>query len=328
MPHRSRRVGFTLIELLVVIAIIGVLIGLLLPAIQKVREAANRVTCTNNLKQMSTAVANYSSTYADAIVPVDIADCWPTWAVLLMPYLEQDNVYKNWDVHARYNNQLASAGADLKVYHCPTRSKPGDAQAAGKTGDSRTYGNGGGIGPIGWSDYAMCAGSASTTTTTGKLTFWNGAAARAINPATRAYNNSAQTDFFEKWQGWAAALRMSDLVDGSSNTLLIGEKYWPPKHFGGIVYNGDLQSQYMRFAGHEGVQDPVTKLYTTMNNLISDPNYSAPDWNQRFGSALHPGVCQFVLADGSVRAFRNNTDVDVLHCLAVYNDGQPVTLPD
>jgi prepilin-type N-terminal cleavage/methylation domain-containing protein len=103
----SFRRGFTLIELLVVIAIIAVLIGVLLPAIQEVREAANRASCLNNLKQLGLAVHNYHDTFA-ALPPDRIGNNgWVTWAVLLLPYVEAQNEYELWDITYHYALQPA-----------------------------------------------------------------------------------------------------------------------------------------------------------------------------------------------------------------------------
>src|SRR5438128_9284025 len=130
----GRRSGFTLIELLVVIAIIAVLIGLLLPAVQKVREAANRMSCTNNLKQIGLALHSYhdgrngfppgyvdGNTNKDSTPDNDVGPGWG-WAAFLLPYLEQDNFYKliDFKVGVGIGSNTAVSQPPLKVFQCPS----------------------------------------------------------------------------------------------------------------------------------------------------------------------------------------------------------------
>src|SRR6516164_5907658 len=101
---RGRRGGFTLIELLVVAAIIAVLLGLLLPAVQKACESANRVACGNNLKQIGLALHHYHCDY-NQLPPSRVSDFHATWAVLLLPYLEEMDLYRQWNLQASYYDQ-------------------------------------------------------------------------------------------------------------------------------------------------------------------------------------------------------------------------------
>src|SRR5438309_1392261 len=123
MSHgsRFRQRGFTLIELLVVIAIIAILIALLVPAVQKVREAAARSTCQNNLKQIGLAALNYHEVQKK-FPPLRIAggDGWATFWVLILPYVEQDALFKQWDLTKRYSQQtVAAQQTPVTTFFCP-----------------------------------------------------------------------------------------------------------------------------------------------------------------------------------------------------------------
>jgi prepilin-type N-terminal cleavage/methylation domain-containing protein len=134
-PTRLRR-GFTLIELLVVIAIIALLMGLLLPAVQKTREAANKISCANNLHQIALAMHHYELDFK--CLPPAVAPCTqgPTWAVLILPYMEQDNLYRQWDMNKSYYLQSNPARLTaVKNYFCPSRRTATSDPVASISGD-------------------------------------------------------------------------------------------------------------------------------------------------------------------------------------------------
>src|SRR4051794_38337354 len=119
LPRTTRR-AFTLVELLVVIAIIGVLVALLLPAVQAAREAARRMQCQNHLKQIAIAVHNFGDTYGS--LPHSRRDDRYTWAVEILPFIEQKNLFDQWDVTKRYYVQSNAARlGTVPAYFCPTR---------------------------------------------------------------------------------------------------------------------------------------------------------------------------------------------------------------
>src|SRR5687767_11571553 len=117
--------AFTLVELLVVIAIIGILIALLLPAVQAARESARRTQCGNNLKQIGLAIHNYHDVYKE-LPPERINTDLATWCILILPYLEHSGVFETWNLSARYYDaaQTGNRTARIDTWFCPTRWRP------------------------------------------------------------------------------------------------------------------------------------------------------------------------------------------------------------
>lgn len=129
------RRAFTLIELLAVIAIISILIGLLLPAVQRAREAACRVGCANNLRQIGLAMHSYEHTHG-SLPPNKLGQGLATWAVLILPAMEQDNLYANWNITRSYYVQTAVARETaVASYFCPSRRSASSAPRLSISGD-------------------------------------------------------------------------------------------------------------------------------------------------------------------------------------------------
>ena len=330
-----RRRGFTLVELLVVIAIIGVLVALLLPAVQAAREAARRMSCGNNLKQMGLACQNFYDTY-NSLPPVDMGDNWGTWAVCILPYTEQSNLYNKWDIKKRYYVQ-PNEKWQLKMLTCPSR--PQGIRTT--NGQARTFPGSGSqtTGPGGYTDYGACQGTTDHTIPVSSgfhPDHFNGAFGRVwetvvtcdgVTSSTGRWANPCQRHAHDKLEQWEYRFNFRVITDGTSNTFLIGEKHVPVKSVAsGPVWNGDFQSQYRSFAGGRGTQDPQTGRWTTEFRLCTDPNATAfqgASWDLLFGS-IHPSACQFALVDGSVKTISNSIDFQTYHRLSLRNDGESV----
>jgi prepilin-type N-terminal cleavage/methylation domain-containing protein/prepilin-type processing-associated H-X9-DG protein len=298
-----RRLGFTLIELLVVIAIIAILIGLLVPAVQKVRDAAARAQCANNLKQLGLAVHSYHdstrtlvpTTIAEATGTVVNPDGFASWATLLLPYVEQDNVFKLWNLTRPCSQQVPAAyQQQVPVYVCPSRPTP-----VLSTGDFVPAG--GGLG-----DYNPCYGTIPGVN--------NANADGAIIQAAHTITGDVVIQ-------WKAQLNLSSIKDGTSNTLMFGEKHIRPSKMRGENEDrsifGGVNNCTRRVAG---IQFNNT---ANLRPLAVPSDENGAFANQRFGGP-HTGVCQFVFCDGSVKAIALGVDIETLTALATRARGEVI----
>jgi prepilin-type N-terminal cleavage/methylation domain-containing protein len=269
LPHRRR--GFTLIELLVVIAIIALLIALLLPAVQKVREAANRMQCANNLKQIGLAVHNYHD--VNKRLPASRLQTVGSWLVWVLPYMEQDNLFKQWNTNVYYFAQTQAARqTTVPSFFCPSRRRPTVSLP-----DTDCYTTNGPCAQGACSDYAGNMG------TTGNDYYWTN------TPCNGPFQNGVNNNYPPP-PLYVYGIPFASITDGLSNTLLAGEKHVPLGHFGDFNY-GDGGAYFYALFGPLRNAGPGYTLARTPQDDLSD----------RFGS-YHPGVCPFVFCDGSVHA--------------------------
>jgi prepilin-type N-terminal cleavage/methylation domain-containing protein/prepilin-type processing-associated H-X9-DG protein len=321
MPERR---GFTLIELLVVIAIIATLIGLLLPAVQKVREAAARIQCSNNLRQLGLAAHQYHNvnrTFPPGVNQAQFPSAPQyrgyTLFVYLLPYVEQDNLYRQWDFTTPLNNTSGGTGARtatvLSVLLCPADLIPLNPVASqGRTYALTSYGGNGGS----RSFDPTAAATDGVFHTTG--------------PGSQPTPNQGP-------------VRLADITDGTSNTLLFGERsHWDPSYdtfaSAGLASRPSMAS-WGWWAASEGrlaIGDVTLSAYAPINYLIpfragdpGAPTSSAqfkPYEDQRvcaFGSS-HPGGANFTLADGSVRFIAPSIPLATFRQLATRAGGEVV----
>lgn len=326
LRRQGPRHGFTLIELLVVIAIIGVLIGLLLPAVQKVREAANRMSCTNNLKQLGLAI----HTFHDAtgyLPPTRInKDSVGSWPVFLLPYIEQGNIQSQWVNFPNWGYYLQPAAvqqAQVKTFYCPTRrSAPQLSINDPNRGDvPETTTSLVGVGPFrgALGDYGSCIGDNPGNATEPSDDTTNGTG--ALTRATQV----VQTDKLHV-TSWKSLTQLMSITDGLSNVLLFGEKHVPAGHMGqGYIISTDKYIGDASIWNSDALEN-IARSAGPKNPLAIGPNENDSDtgiYIENFGS-WHPGVCPFVFCDGSVHMLSNNMDGKVLGYLANRFDGNPV----
>jgi len=342
---RPNHRAFTLIELLVVIAIIAVLIGLLLPAVQKVREAANRMSCSNNLKQIGLAMHSYHDTNG-ILAPGGLMgqdsngnDNWGddrgTMWVQVLPYIEQDTTYKlitsnygNINLNPRdqssinpigkaitaKNNNTGAAGAALnavrvKAYRCPSDGSMTEDQVFNYAGSMGPQCNPGGCGADPF--YTWCQPAASLN--------------MGYSWSPDAGNTRNASDVRGCFNRLGAKIKLASINDGTSNTLMVGE-ILADKHDHVSGWNS-----WMHFNGgssHVSTIVPINYKIKYNDGTCNNPLENARNWNVGWGfRSGHTGGSQFAFADGSVRFLPESIDMRTYQLLGARSDGIPVTLP-
>jgi prepilin-type N-terminal cleavage/methylation domain-containing protein/prepilin-type processing-associated H-X9-DG protein len=282
---RDRRSAFTLIELLVVIAIIAILIGLLLPAVQKVREAANRLKCANNLKQQVLGLHNYHDTngsFPPAYKTAANSSLQPGWgwSTWILPFVEQDNKY----AQLKPDTVLFGLGSDPAL---PTAAQPG-------TQDKLSI--------------FRCPSDPAPDLNSQRQNFAMSNYRAVAGPTTYPFffeNQDMGGVMFEN-----SAIRITDITDGSSQTLCIGECIFDLK-------TGKRACIWPGMHGLDGGSIWISDVMWWVDEATAQVNGTAP---QAF-SSRHPGGAQFAFCDGSVRLFRTGTDPNIIKWLAGRDDG-------
>lgn len=304
--------GFTLVELLVVIALVGVLIGLLLPAVQQSREAANRTSCTNNLRQLAIAGHRFHDDHGKfptgARLPVYVGDR-PTggtnlWVELLR-YFERDNLYKDWD-HGDNRNNVAGGRDATQAQVIKTLLCPSDAL------------------PVTVTRFTAMAVPPWSSGFYGMSSYGGNAGTRSVGPSQITRDGAFFID---------SCVGIADITDGTSNTLLFGERFHRDPEYhrlqpivlpGSSPLGGVGRWAYVASV-HVGGQVTLSAAVRINYGMPADGDRLALE-NRicAFGSG-HPGGANFAFADTSVRFMRESTSLSMLQALSTRRGGEVVS---
>ena len=327
MPVTSRnqfrsRSAFTLVELLVVIAIIGILVALLLPAVQAAREAARRMSCQNNNKQLGLALHNFHDTFKhfpagaqnDVLpvpIPTPIAYIRGTsWLTFILPQIEQQAIYNSYNFAVAYNTaaNYAVGGNEIKAFKCPSGNNLRSGNGAEVFGTNNlachTTHYYGVMGPSSrTSPSVVVFGGVTYNYVVGNPTANDAYATDGVLGQYRDTTGSVTTGHFGS---------IAEITDGTSNTMMVGERsmFLPPGQA------NDFRAWTRGNNGGSGatknVTYPIGSTHYNGSNNFNDIS---------FGSS-HPGGCNFVLGDASVRFMSKTIDFGLYRALASVRHGE------
>jgi prepilin-type N-terminal cleavage/methylation domain-containing protein/prepilin-type processing-associated H-X9-DG protein len=320
---KQLRPAFTLIELLVVIAIIAILIALLVPAVQKVREAAARAQCQNNLKQIGLAIHAYHDTfkkipasqygdYSDPTAfggPFFTSSSW-SFLALILPQLEQQNMYRNGNIPSARLNMSSATALPVPVYQCPS-----DAVASLRTFTERSRYTQTPAVLVGLTSYKGVLGS----------NFNYGDYANQTPPFVNGGDGFWGANGLFSLDVWKNPIKIVQIIDGSSTTFMVGEDIFTPDYANGTQPGNGFSWAHSVEATLTCAMPP-NNLKHPNGTPINTTSTNQKEWGSYHGfKSRHPGGVQFLYGDGSVRFIHDSIALGTYRAMASYKGGEVVS---